>query len=397
MDPERRSTLHLRFLRDHPRVFTPCCRREHCFKCKTKEWHNGKSCEENTSQLAGAGDIIDCPSCNIYLTKADGCNTVSCVCGKQFSWNVEKDICEKVLAFERKYKQSYDTIKVCSQIICSDNHDQHQDLSLAKAYQSRHRLEVDRELVKIFTTCYSPYPAAALCILDISRLPDGMRECAAIFESVNFEEVAKCRATNRLALESLFSTVFPEEERAHASIRLLGLGNLKAQKNFPFANMPNLLESCKLWSEKNKILIDEESKKLEIRNVSRLLQLYGNSIVSTKSVGDDYYCPSLEFNINTSNSLLTFSDGNTKVTRQGSVSCYPAAFADLNSSRSIFTVLLEKAPLSSNWMSFGISKKVSVAAASSDGIGRTLNRFFFRSFNIPSYLLLLLLKLGHLR
>jgi hypothetical protein len=73
LDPERRSTLHLRFLRDHPRVFTPCCRREHCFKCKTKEWHIGKTCEENTNSLAG--EIIDCPSCNIYLTKSDGCNT----------------------------------------------------------------------------------------------------------------------------------------------------------------------------------------------------------------------------------------------------------------------------------------------------------------------------------
>ena len=36
LDPERRSTLHLRFLRDHPRCFTNCCRREHCFKCKVK-------------------------------------------------------------------------------------------------------------------------------------------------------------------------------------------------------------------------------------------------------------------------------------------------------------------------------------------------------------------------
>ena len=77
LDPERRTTLHLRFLREHPRVLTNCCRREHCFKCKTKEWHSGKTCEENTNTLAN--EIIDCPSCNLYLTKSDGCNTVSCV------------------------------------------------------------------------------------------------------------------------------------------------------------------------------------------------------------------------------------------------------------------------------------------------------------------------------
>jgi len=66
--------------------------------------------------------------------------------------------------------------------------------------------------------------------------------------------------------------------------------------------------------------------------------------VSTKSVGDDYYCPSLEFNISTSNNALTFSDGNTKAQRLGSISCYPGAFSDLNNSRAIFTVLLDKAP-----------------------------------------------------
>ena len=177
-----------------------------------------------------------------------------------------------------------------------------------------------------------------------------MRECAAVFESTHSEEVAKFRATNRMAIESLFLTFFPESERAYASIRLLGLGNFKTQKNFPFSHDPKLVESARIWSasENNKMKIDEESKNLEVRNVNRLIKIYGNCQVSTKSVGDDYYCPSLEFNINTSNNALTFSDGNTKATRVGSISCYPAAFADLNNSRAIFTVLLDKAPQTYN-------------------------------------------------
>ena len=36
MDPERRANLHLRHLRSRPRIWTPCCHREHCFRCKTK-------------------------------------------------------------------------------------------------------------------------------------------------------------------------------------------------------------------------------------------------------------------------------------------------------------------------------------------------------------------------
>ena len=274
-----------------------------------------------------------------------------------------------MLAFEKKYKQAPNIIKVCSQIICSENH---QDLNLAKAYQSRHRVEVDRELVKIFERKYYPFPAAAICTIDINKLPEGMRECALIFDSTHAEEVAKYRTINRLATESIFLTYFPAHERAYAAIRILGLGNFKSLKNFPFSNDQLLLDSCRIWSEKNKIEIDDESKVLEIRNVQRLLQLYGDVKVSTKSVGDDYYCPSLEFNLRTSNSALTFSDGNTKVTRVGSISCYPAAFADLNSSRSIFTVNLDKCPQAPNWLTFGLSKK-GTPAASSDGIGRSSN------------------------
>lgn len=44
-DPERKSALHLRHLRSRPRFFTPCCAKEHCFRCKTKDYHTGRSCE----------------------------------------------------------------------------------------------------------------------------------------------------------------------------------------------------------------------------------------------------------------------------------------------------------------------------------------------------------------
>lgn len=89
-NPERRNLLHLRFLNERPRFYTPCCTRLHCFRCKTKDFHDDKTCEENTSTLDSS--IIACPSCNIHLAKADGCNSVSCVCGVQFSWSNELDV-----------------------------------------------------------------------------------------------------------------------------------------------------------------------------------------------------------------------------------------------------------------------------------------------------------------
>jgi hypothetical protein len=44
-DPERRASLHLRYLKIRPRIWTPCCSREHCFKCRTKDFHDGKTCD----------------------------------------------------------------------------------------------------------------------------------------------------------------------------------------------------------------------------------------------------------------------------------------------------------------------------------------------------------------
>lgn len=152
-DPERRANLHLRHLRSRPRIWTPCCHREHCFRCRTKvvllqivmdansyelkdaldynhysypsdriilqlelqDFHDRKSCDENTSSLDQT--IISCPSCNIAIAKGDGCNTVFCVCGKQFSWEAEKESLQRSSAFVALYAS--DTSEASAQVICS--------------------------------------------------------------------------------------------------------------------------------------------------------------------------------------------------------------------------------------------------------------------------------------
>lgn len=152
-DPERRANLHLRHLRSRPRIWTPCCHREHCFRCRTKvvllqivmdansyelkdaldynhysypsdriilqlelqDFHDRKSCDENTSSLDQT--IISCPSCNIAIAKGDGCNTVFCVCGKQFSWEAEKESLQRSSAFVALYAS--DTSEASAQVIYS--------------------------------------------------------------------------------------------------------------------------------------------------------------------------------------------------------------------------------------------------------------------------------------
>lgn len=83
-DIERRSSLHLRCCIKFPTVKTLCCQYQHCFRCKIKIGHTGKSCEEYQGALTS--QIKFCPKCNIALVKGDGCDSVSCVCGHKFAW-----------------------------------------------------------------------------------------------------------------------------------------------------------------------------------------------------------------------------------------------------------------------------------------------------------------------
>ena len=80
-----------------------------------QDFHDRKSCDENTSSLDQT--IISCPSCCIAIAKGDGCNTVFCVCGKQFSWEAEKESLQRSSAFVALY--SSDTSEASAQVIPS--------------------------------------------------------------------------------------------------------------------------------------------------------------------------------------------------------------------------------------------------------------------------------------
>lgn len=95
-DDERRSCLHVRFLRFFPHVKTTCCNRWHCFRCKIKDFHTGRTCDEY--QAAQNSESLTCGQCGIYLVKGDGCSSVSCVCGFHFNWNTRMEEMQRVRA-----------------------------------------------------------------------------------------------------------------------------------------------------------------------------------------------------------------------------------------------------------------------------------------------------------
>eukprot|EP01038_Epipyxis_sp_PR26KG_P011614 gene11614-15552_t len=366
-DPERRANLHLRYLRDHPRIKTPCCNREHCFTCKIKDFHEGKSCLESTSALDHS--VVPCPTCGISLAKGDGCNTVTCVCGKQFSWSAEKENYEKMQKFLSLYPT--ETSSQCA-LVLFDAAKESSEISLAKAWQNRYRVDVNRSLRSLFKTKYWPCPSQCCVTLAFDKLPEGIREASELWKVDHKEEVDRFKQQNNIAIKSIFISLYPiEGDRPVAAYKLLN----SIRKADTFGNItidPKLVDSARQWVEANREIYQKGLELMEVRSAQQFLYIYGcRSPQSTRPAGSNSAC-AVEFCRKTSNTDLTFTNEYTTVERVGSVSCYPAAFASLPSDRSMFKINIDAAPKSSNWLTFGLSRR-GMANSSSDGVGRTTN------------------------
>lgn len=107
----------------------------------------------------------------------------------------------------------------------------------------------------------------------------------------------------------------------------------------------------------------------------------GDETPSNTSSTNSFVAPSLVttgivavsgWNEGISNQSLKFSDNNLACMRQGSASCYPAAFAELPGNFCIFTTELTETGSSTNWLSIGIGKR-GFLVSNSDGFGRTMD------------------------
>mmetsp|Transcript_20632 Transcript_20632/g.26755 ORF Transcript_20632/g.26755 Transcript_20632/m.26755 type:complete len:724 (+) Transcript_20632:103-2274(+) len=107
LDAERRANLHLRYIRDFPKVKTKCCESIHCFRCRISGFHDNSSCDEfQAMKMQNSENFVEemltCSQCGIFLVKGDGCSSVSCVCGHSFDWR-ERASEFKIISFESKY------------------------------------------------------------------------------------------------------------------------------------------------------------------------------------------------------------------------------------------------------------------------------------------------------
>ncbi|CAM9154347.1 unnamed protein product, partial [Heterosigma akashiwo] len=64
-DARARAVLHLRYLREHPKVTTGCCQATQCFRCRTGRWHAGQTCAEVAAASYQHSDLLTCASCGL--------------------------------------------------------------------------------------------------------------------------------------------------------------------------------------------------------------------------------------------------------------------------------------------------------------------------------------------
>lgn len=116
---ERRANLHLRYIKFRPCVWSPCCNTAMCFRCKTKNYHEGLTCEEVTATQSN--ELLPCGQCGVALVKGDGCDSIVCVCGNRFSWSEELQRANLSSEFTTLFP--HNTPDRCAEILCYPNTD----------------------------------------------------------------------------------------------------------------------------------------------------------------------------------------------------------------------------------------------------------------------------------
>ena len=121
----------------------------------------------------------------------DGCNTIICLCGKQFSWSAEKENTDRCLQFLQSYPVDTSTA-VCQQ---------------AHAWQLRNRQEVSQALQKWFMKKFDPCPSQSCVMLKLEAQPEGVKQAVEIWKAHRYVGEKYLRNKNQHHLFAFVSLV----------------------------------------------------------------------------------------------------------------------------------------------------------------------------------------------
>lgn len=235
-DPERRASLHMIYLKEFPDVHTKCCKKRHCFRCHIKDYHPGKTCEQYQASVATVIDVVPCPTCGLQLTKGDGCNSVNCVCGRNFDWATELRNLNLEVAKIFTEEHPGDTAFAAS-VVAYQNPEEPR----ARAFIVVNGSDMARARAKHWAMLYPNCPAEASLFYSQASASDLQgymnaehRAMQSAFSNTRVAEITSCRQRQKDARRKAFEAAYAgDHERAlAASMRHPVTALQKAQSTF---------------------------------------------------------------------------------------------------------------------------------------------------------------------
>lgn len=212
-NPERRINFQLRYLRNRPRVWSPCHNVEQCYKCKTRSYHEGKTCAQVCALYDN--DVLSCPQCGVFLVKGDGCDHVQCVCGKYFSFNALKTAQRNSKWFSEKFPDQ--TAWMCARVLCQTDDNCVRDLAYydntttkaAEAWSKEHTHLAEHALVRWWLTKYPICPVQCCLFVPPSSTVQGIKRARETYRKYFRIQVEACEKEIMISKRALLSTFYP--------------------------------------------------------------------------------------------------------------------------------------------------------------------------------------------
>ena len=261
VNPERRINFHLRYLRNRPRVWSPCHNQEQCFKCKTRSYHAGRTCADVCGNYDN--EVLSCPQCGIYVVKGDGCDSITCVCGKYFSYNA----LVKAQRNAKKFAETYpiDTAWMCARVLCRSDDNCVPDARIctpannasANAWSKEHPTEVEKALLQWWIRKYPTFTIQqSIAELDVDS-PPAIGRARNLYRTLHAKTVTQAEAQIQFAKESLWDTFYPSKMDKERLLRSAVTGDGVGDTYMSNINLPHDAYTTMIKkissSERNKI------------------------------------------------------------------------------------------------------------------------------------------------
>jgi hypothetical protein len=244
------------------------------------------------------------------------------------------------------------------------------------AWRQRNIVQANTAMIKHWLQLFKDCPSQG-CVLPevvtVTANNKGGKMAADLWESTHRSEVEKRRSQAKVARQQVLCSLYPsEDDRVRAVRRMMTARPVAGQAPTPYEAY--LLQLAREWSQDHKAQYTAELTRWETQNWQQFLYLFGSSSALATVPMNEGICLSPEvWDLDLSNTSLTFSNGNTSVKRPGSASSYPAAFAPLPDAHACLTVVIDECNDGPNWLTFGIATSAFAAGnkSGSDGIGRS--------------------------